>query len=62
MLPEGASCHPCCKTANPSATKDARLQWELQHGWHQFQCRIGGHRIKSHDIMLAGVTYYATKH
>lgn len=62
MLPEGASCHPRCKTANPSATKDARLQWELQRGWHQFQCRIGGHRIKSHDLMLAGVTYYATKH
>ena len=56
------SCHPRCKAANPSATKDAGLQKELQHGWHQFQCRIGGHRIRSHNLMLAGVTEYATKH
>ena len=60
MLPEGTSCHPRCKTAGPSQEKTEQLQDALQRGWHQFQCRVGGHRIRSHNDMMGGVIYYAT--
>jgi len=60
MLPDTTSCHPRCKTAGPSASKDpAMLTSALRQGWHQFQCRTGGHRIRSHNLLMGGVCDYA---
>ena len=59
MLPDTPCCHPRCKTAGPSANKDPAMLTALRQGWHQFQCRTGGHRIRSHNLLMGGVCDYA---
>ena len=58
-LPADATCHPSCMVAGPGAAIGDGLREELRMGWHQFACRVGGHRIRKHNQTCAVACEYA---